>query len=82
MSWTTEEYKTIEEMAEHAVDTTYYKIYCSFCSQKTKEKGEYPSTAAEEAWNRGYRFHTFKNGETYVACPKCIKEEKWKEWED
>lgn len=72
--------KEINALTEHAIDHTHYKVYCDFCDGETCEQ-EYPSDAAEEAWEQGYKICTLKNGEKYVACASCFEKEAWKKWE-
>lgn len=68
---------------KYAMDYYYYRISCTFCSNKTSEC-EYASDAAEEAYNLGYREVIFKQNfqedRRRLACNECLASGIWRDY--
>jgi hypothetical protein len=64
--------KWVERLTKHATDTTYYKVYCEYCDNDSGEE-EYASSAAEEAYEQGFRVIKVPNRDyENVICGSCL----------
>lgn len=73
--YTEKEQKEIGEMEAFAYDYTTYKVGCVSCSAEGS-KEEYASSAAETAWEEGFRLCKIKGEyDKDILCKKCQEKE-------